>query len=791
MQFRTIYVSRLTVSALHHVYPSANDINKKKQTQYVALFLLIYYFCNQNIDISITNQSFILNSSTTMRKFFPRFLSAVLLMTGFMLSSCSDDDNASEIIQPPTVSVKVTSVQRSSVSFSIESADGTDYAYIITEKGADAPESAEAIFNEGTNGMLDKGTAKISTPEVEGGKEFVIYTAVRKINPYVYSEIVSTEVNTDIPYTDMVTLNKIGFTDFAYHVEMPEGATKVKHLVVRENDYEAVKAILSSIAEVTPELYLETFGLVITESADFAYDKFGKDANGIGEDVHIHTATTFLIMAAPLNDEGKVIADQFQCVKFDTRRAEESPYDLDVTVSTTSTTATINITPDPEITDYRVVVLIKSEWDYTALEGEQQTRFMIIGHWDDSTNAIKRAYSGSATIKNVGLIPNSQYVIGIVGFDAEGREKVKRIDFITGEPTGPAPTLTITETTPSVAAPWNTIAYNVKASNAVEVRYGFWTKDGVDRVLGNGNTMEDVILNNGVVCSAAQLDAILSTDGLTFETNDLEPETEYVFAIYARTDEYVATTDYRVFTTEAMPQTGGAVRRNMPGRYIASTTDESGATITFPVTITTGVNDATISEYSSKNRLVALGFGPESKFPYLSPSETTSANPFADYGPKWFIEFYVDENNQEKIKVPNAYDKSWNMGLVNNAAAYIKGAGFRETANGSVAMNFPSDDFDVIVSEDGNTVTVKGTFHDIGANGGTTYPTMYSPGSGWFSPDVVHFQAYSDIVLTRQADSKSTKNLRTIGKMPAVKVVKAINGNEFRQYRENFINKLK
>ncbi|MDE7126217.1 MAG: hypothetical protein K2O12_07060, partial [Muribaculaceae bacterium] len=523
-----------------------------------------------------------------------------------------------------------------------------------------------------------------------------------------------------------------------------------------------------------------------TESTDLAYDKFGKDANGIGYDVHIHTATTFLVMAAVVNDEGKVDVNQYQCVEFDTRTAEVSPYDLDVTVATTSTSATINITPDPEITDYRLIVLIKSEWDYSALEGEQQTRFMIIGHWDDSTNPIRRAYSGPATINSQGLIPNTQYVIGIIGFDAEGREKLKRIDFITGEPTGPAPTLTITEATPSVATPWNTAAYNVKARCATEIRYGFWTKAGVDNVLNNGNSMEEVVLYNGIVCSADQLNAILSTDGLTFETNDLEPETEYVFAVYARTDEYVTATEYRVFKTEILPQTGGAVRRNMPGRYIASTTDENGSTVTFPVTITTGVSEATIAEYSAKNRLVALGFGPESEFPYISPSDVTSADPFADYGPKWFIEF-----SDEGIKVPNAYDKSWNMGLVNNAAAYIKGAGYRETANGSVAMNFPSDDFEVVVSEDGNTVTVKGTFHDIGANGGTPYPTMSTPGSGWFSPDVVHFQACSDIVLTRQADSKATNNLRQIGKMPVVEEVKAINGNEARQYRENFINKLK
>ena len=57
----------------------------------------------------------------------------------------------------------------------------------------------------------------------------------------------------------------------------------------------------------------------------------------------------------------------------------------------------------------------------------------------------------------------------------------------------------------------------------------------------------------------------------------------------------------------------------MPGNYMARTTDENGDEVTFPVTITTGVNDATTASYASVNRLVALGFGPADKFP-MSPA---------------------------------------------------------------------------------------------------------------------------------------------------------------------------
>ncbi|MDE6153460.1 MAG: hypothetical protein K2G21_04870 [Muribaculaceae bacterium] len=720
-----------------------------------------------------------------MRKFLNAYSLVMLIMTGCMLTACSDDNEPSESYEPPTLKVNVNAVERAYVEFTIESTDGTDYAYIITEKGENAPESAEDIFKNGTSGILPGSSVKVKTPEVEGGKEFVIYSAVRKINPYIYSQIEVTDINTDIPYSGILTMNKIGFTDFAYHVEIPAEATNMKHLAVRKADYLAIKAILGSIAEVTPEMYLETFGLPLAESDNFAYDKFGKDANGIGFDIHIHSNNTFLIMAGVVDEDGKVDPTQFKCIEFKTRTADVSPYDFTVDVTTTSTTSTINITPDEAFTEYRLVILSKSDYNYTMLEGEEQLRYDIIAHWDDSTNPIQHSYNGPAIIKSEGLIPNTQYVLCLIGFDAQGREKLTRIDYVTGEPTGPAPTIEVTATQPSTATLWNSAAYKVKATNAADVRYGFWTKAGFDRVLNNGYSEEDVILSNGVPCNADELSNIQSDQGMIFEINTLEPETEYIFGIYARTNEYVTAVETRTFTTEEIPQIGGDIRKNMPGHYIAATTDENGATVTFPVTIVTGVNNSTIEEYASKNRLVALGFGPESQFPYISPSEINSENPLSDYGPKWFIEF-----SEDGIKVPNGGNKDWNMGLVNGSISYLKGYGFRETANGPRELNFPYDDFDVEVSEDGNTITVKGNFHEIG-NGGYTYPTMYTPGSGFWSPDVILFRAYSDIVLTRQSDNKSESyKLNSISSMPQIKVIKTYDPRENRANLEKFINKL-
>ncbi len=731
-------------------------------------FRCILFFIVINYHIFAKSLIIINHIHTIMFKFNSR-IAGIMSMIGclaMLFTSCSDDDTTLTPTQePPTFSVAINKIERTSVDFTVFSSKAADYAYLMAEKGTKEITTAEEVFEQGHSSMLEKGVAKIKSDDVEGSKDYVLYVATRKINPYVYSQVEEFDLSTEIPYTKLLTMNKIGKTDFAYHVEVPENATNVKHLVVRKNDYEGVKSILGGLTEVTEEIYLKVFGLLINESNDFTFDKYGKNASGTGYDIHIHSDNTFLAMAGVVGDDGNIDPNQFECIEFTTHKSEVSPYDVDVAIETTSTTATITMTPDPEIVSYRVLMDAKSEYDYWRREGEEQIRYVIIGHWDDQTNSPKREYTGTQQMKGGGLIPNSQYIVGIVAFDAEGREHYKEIEFVTGEPTGPAPTLTVTETTPATTTMWNSKAYNVKATNAVEVRYGYWTKAQVDNVLNSGASMETIIQSNGNLVSGQQLAAILSDEGLTFETNDLQPETEYLFGIYARTDEYVTAVEYRVFTTEEMPQVGGEVRKNMPGNYIASTTDENGNTVTFPVTITTGVNDATTAEYKSLNRLVALGFGPSDKYPYTGPESITTGDANTAYGPKWFIEF-----TEDGIQVPEC-NKAWSMGTIDGNATYMLGYGVRIAGTRPIEMAMDQS-FAVEVSEDGNTITVKGNFQQVGA-GYYAYPAMYySSGSGWFATNTYLFRCYSDLVLTRQTTKSIASRVRSSIKMPQITTVK-------------------
>ena len=56
----------------------------------------------------------------------------------------------------------------------------------------------------------------------------MLYAAVRTINPFVYSEILSQPIDTHKPYSGMISLESVGTTSFSYHIMKPEGAAKYK-----------------------------------------------------------------------------------------------------------------------------------------------------------------------------------------------------------------------------------------------------------------------------------------------------------------------------------------------------------------------------------------------------------------------------------------------------------------------------------------------------------------------------------------------------------------------------------
>lgn len=676
-------------------------------------------------------------------------LASAAILVGF--ASCSNDDEEAPLALPEA-QVTVNSLERTAVQFTISSADATDYAYTILETGKAAPATAEELFENGTTGMLENGKAQVTGLDIEGDKEYTLYVAVRKINPYLYSKVYAVNLNTDIPFTKLLTMQRIGLTDFAYHVEKPETATKVKHIAVKKSDYEAIKGILAIYGGVDFPTYLKVFGLESDESVDHSLDKYSETA--YGDAIHIYSGTPYYVIAAPVDQDGNLVEEAVQVEEITTRYAEELPGEFTVAINPTSTSAQISITPHEGVTHYRLLIDTREDYDYYASEGDYQVRNVIVGYWDDSKNSIARERTGAVQINYTGMKPLSDYVVGILAFDDNNREKLYLFDFRTTEPVGPVPEIEITQVETTSGATWKSAAVNVKVKNAVEIKTGFFPKAKVDEVLAGGATIDAIIANNSEYLDAAKASAALSAQGVTLEVDNLTPTTEYVFGCYAINDEYVGTCKTITFTTDEMPQVGGTKRTNMPGYYNATTKDNNGNTVTFPVVISAGFNDATKADYAGKNLLVAVGFGTTTPtFPAdLMAQGKTEEEANDQYGPKWFIEFPDDNNIQLYMarksgtitnNDPETGDRFiWNMGTINGKKTFLVGA---RTVATTGKFNFNDNfNFPVTQSSDYNTITIQPK--QSGVN--TYYPAMVTLQNYYTATDIL-FYTGDNIVLTR------------------------------------------
>ena len=688
------------------------------------------------------------------------------LLCGISLLSCDKKEITGDN-PAPSANIKISNVTRTSADITIETDAAADYAYaIVNDSESISFSSAEELFEKGKTAIFESGSVTIHTDELTGGQKYTVYAATRKINPFVYSELTSAKIDADIDYTEAATLEHIGLTDFSYHIEVPELEENVffKHIVVSKNDYEAIKKIFEGIPGVptmTEGQYLASFGYKIEASETFTINKTWETAQQ--DAINIYSGTEYYIITGktmPGNDM-KVDDNTVNVLKFWTKKAEETPYKIEVSIDNiTSLAAEISVTPEEGITEYRAFTAEKKEFDAAEFEGMESVRGMIIGNWDDQKNietgAGQRAYKGAAKLTPKGLKPQSEYIFGVVGFDADGREFFKLFNFTTKEPSGPKPEIILEEV--ETQSPWSEISVNVKVKNTASIYACLAKKEDFDYLLNQGSSLTDIIKNNGQMLGNDVLTGALSESGAVITSEKLEAETDYSFGICAINEEGIDISERIDIRTTDVPQAGGEIRANMPGEYTATTKNENGETVTFPVTIAKGVNKETEAEYAKANRLVVLGFGNNPDFSYMSPeqiiekglaSNAEEAN--QNYGPKWFIEFFPDGT------IGTSKEVAWNdMGYfmtVRNGEKF-RFSGLRKNSNGygwvDSLMKFP-----VSVSEDGNTVTINSatdTFDNI------YFPAMMKVTGEYSSEPVIIFT--SEIVLVRKASKTAKAGIR-------------------------------
>ena len=667
-------------------------------------------------------------------------------LTTFGLQGCSDDEGGNDGKNPPpTINVEVGDVTRTTASFTITTSGAADYAYAVLP-ASETIADAEALFENGIVAMFE-GAKKVEVKieDLTGDTEYKLYAAARNLNPFLYSKLVSESIDTHVAYTDMITLESVKTTSFAYHIMKPEGVAKYKHVCLSKSDYDYI----INLAGGTPASYVSAFGKEATEDDTYVFDTTFFDAGGFRQD--IYSDMEFIIIAGEVDGEGQVAKDAAKTLVFKTKKAGTAPYGIDVSVSNiASMTADITIKPEEGIERFRYHVNTKAEFDYIAFEGEASVRRMIIGHWDDVSNES----SGTITVNAKGLKPNTEYQVGIVGFDKDMREKFLLYDFTTGEPTGPLPELTAEPVT--VETPWNKAAFKIKTTYTVSMVAGVFPRGSIEDVLSRpGNealTAGDVIAANGTSLTPEQVAAAMSGEGLVIESDVLTPNTEYEFGVCATNEESVGVSVVKDFATVSLPQyDGNGVRAKLPGKYTATTKDLEGKTVTFSVTIATGVNEATEKAYHDMNRGVEYA-DPEKLLANGWVANEEEAN--AGYGPKWFIEFNSD--NTISTSAPINGELDYTMAKFNGKELYFHGYAKRPNSDNytDMAISFP------IEVADDLTLTVKKAVD----NSFEYYPGVLSGTSQWWGD--MAFAASDEIVLTRDADQgaepAAVKNVRQV-----------------------------
>ena len=715
-----------------------------------------------------------------------RFLIAagLALSVAFAAISCKgpqQEEPQDDPVVAPTATVEVNALDRTSVTFTISSDSPGDYAWAIVH-GTDKVTSAEALFSTGHSGMFDASQkVEVKYNELEGGNEYSLYYAVRKINPYVYSELYVEPLSTDFPYEDMITLEKVTTNAISYHIEKPEGAKAYRHMIVDYNDFIYFKALVG----VTHESYVSAFGLGAKESKTFSCEWMQNDAYGTYP-TYFYSDTKYLVIAgesATAEIDSQVSADKVKYVEFRTPKAELCPYKLDVQISdVTSLSAQVAVTPEDGVDRYRMFVMSEADYESFLFEGEEMVRRAVIGAWDDTSTEFR----GKQELSLQNLMPNTNYYVCAVVFDKDMRELYVEKVFTTTEPTGPVPEIEVTAV--ETEEPWNSASANLKLKNTVSALSFVHTKYAVDEVLNRpGNedlTIEDIINTNGVSLSSAEIVKASSEDGATLMFAGLSPNTEYVYAIKATNAEYVSTSYEYHFKTGAEPVIETTLFGKLKGEYTASITDVAGTRHTFDVTITDGVNDATREAYKAENLLVCLGFD-ACGVKYQSPEQLlakgwakTEEEANRNYGPKWFLEIdefenittykhavastSYDEVNQVEL-VDYSADGEAPMASFNDQTLWFKGTFNRYYASKNEwKMQATTLIHNVTYDENAGSITVHPVTHfkSWSARGEsvTEYPGV-SQSKNWYggSDSKVIFCGNSKLVLTRKQPAKAQK----------------------------------
>ncbi len=414
-------------------------------------------------------------------------------------------------------------------------------------------------------------------------------------------------------------------------------------------------------------------------------------------------------------------------------------------------------------------------------ENAEKVAYMVLeegAEVPDAETIMSRGKKGTATKERTyteqGLTAQTTYVVVAAASNGEKFSEVEQISITTSEKVY-VPTITLTEESTLISL----AVFTIEVKDADKAAYVCVKK---------GATLPDAagILKDGASVSISEAQ--------TIKLSGLEGNTEYIVAAAASHGETLS--DVKQLAIKTV--TGGISNelKALVGEWTASmkmrTTTADGyvtantTDVTFPVTITTGVNDWTNDWYAINNVLMCKGFMDMSDYSidYLMNNKGFSELEASLYcGPKWFITYLSDERTFLVPNGYNVYDKTgsdvFNSGYVEAQGGdeYISYVFARSIGGGKEGgdVGGPSS-FEVEVSADGNTITVKSYADE--SNPQIVYYPSFCSFDRETRTQATFWGAYkngctlggSDIVLTRKSSGVAPMSVSTdgvIGSLPS------------------------
>lgn len=513
--------------------------------------------------------------------------------------------------------------------------------------------------------------------------------------------------------------------------------------------YPIAKAELG-IYGVTATKYLEQFGIPGEGSSSYTWID-GSYYNSVYQ-MSVKPDREYIIAAVETDADNNIIGDMTYTLEFRTPPTATSTASVQTDYSDiTSTSVKITTTPDSSIKYYYIYVRDKAWYD-SIISGYGESMLMTLIKYPTAGSWY---LTGNNTDTWSGLIPDTEYCIGVLAVDNNDAEKLEIYNFTTSEASGLTPEVNAV-LTPLSTKGHNTLTLNLKAENVATLYYAFTADADIKEELNKGYSIAELAKNRGAQLSAEQIAMLTSGEGVNIEFDNLWRSTDYTCLVCGLSAEQIETSTSITATTEPEP-----VPTRVESDLFESLVGEWEISYEFMdynhqhqviegaiVRIEAGVDDESTQEYRSLNRLVVLDYPfqanwesnpipsylPEDLFEYSYWNNNKSLA-YRDYGPKFFLEIDANEN----ITIPTALNYNF-YGWGDNVMQFY-GCDYDNLMTAPAA-------FPVTLSEDGNTLTIKACVSGPEFDNGVYRPAIFMKQG---DSDNMWNAAITDIVLTRVA----------------------------------------